>query len=303
MEHVTACPGCSSNQCVEVTSRGLDFVCERVMACQCCGLYFLSPRMDPQELAAYYAEEYSMRFRGNAIPSRQAMVARDQTAIYRTDVLRNWSVLRSGHTLLEVGCGAGNFLSQCRSLGVVASGIEPSRGYAESASKQGLDVLIGHFPGTQPDRTHYDVVAMFHVLEHLPDPLAVLTEVRGLLLPNGRLVVEVPDLDLALGVRWSERYFHRPHLFDFTRASLAHLLGRAGFEIIATNHCDSDRRRRHHLLVVARIADPDSGPSVDSTRARQSLRRLRRWIVLSRFSRPVVAGARRVVGWRHHKPD
>jgi SAM-dependent methyltransferase len=292
MEQVARCPGCDQARFVEVTERGLDFRGERVQACAHCGLFFLSPRMDSEERAAYYEEEYSLRFRGAARPDAAALAPRDRAAQYRAAVLARWGVLRPGTWLLELGCGAGNFLAQCHTRGVAACGVEPSRGYAESGLERGLDIRIGPFPQEHGPRDAYGVIALFHVLEHLPRPLEMLADVRARLAPGGALVVEVPDLDRALGPRWSERYFHRPHLLDFTRATLEQALRRTGFAIEAYDYALTQPRRRHHLLVVARPGEADRAPPTPPGR---TLRRVRRWIRISRVTRPAVVRLRGVL--------
>ena len=135
-----------------------------------------------------------------------------------------------GRRVVDFGCGAGNFLRAVRSSTRSASGVELQKSFNDSLNRDGIPCFheISQVPLS-------DTVFMFHVLEHLPDPLAVLTELKSCLEPGkGTLVVEVPHandflihslqckpfIDFTL---WSQ------HLVLHTRDSLHKLLSAAGF--------------------------------------------------------------------------
>lgn len=295
MERLESCVVCGGRRWTLVSRSGRDFTGQAIHACLGCGVFFQSPRPDTEELARYYQAEYSRRFRGAEEPDAEAMAWRDHLARDRFERLCRAQVLTPGHSLLEIGCGAGNFLRLAHDHGMECRGVEPSRGFAAKAQQGGLAVESGMFPEVHGDLDRYDVIALFHVLEHLPDPLATLTVCREMLENEGRLVVEVPDLSRALGPTWTERYFHLPHLFDFTEASLDGLLRRGGFEPRLHHHARGDRRR-HHLLVVATTAAPrsDGGPrEAETLRLARRVRRRVRWAELLR---PAVEGVKRLLG-------
>lgn len=304
METLSACPVCDGRDWAHVTDRGLDFEFESVQACRGCGTFFQSPRRDATELAAYYAGEYSARYRGGERPDAAAVAYRDAIARYRFELLAGRGVLVPGSTLLEVGCGAGNFLALCREHGMEVWGVEPSRGYAEAAAARGLRVTAGSLPQDHGGLDRYDLVALFHVLEHLPDPRGALREVRRLLAPGGALLLEIPELVRALGLGWTERYFHRPHLFDFPAAALQRLLRAAGYRIELEDYCTAQRRRRHHLLVVARpvaAAGAPAGSAELPDAARQTdrlVRRVRRRLRIAAALAPPYRRLRRLLGGR-----
>jgi 2-polyprenyl-3-methyl-5-hydroxy-6-metoxy-1,4-benzoquinol methylase len=272
----------------------MDFSAQRIHRCDTCGLLFQSPRMDEESLREYYVSEFSLRFRGSEAPDEQALALRDTVAAYRFRWLKEHRILAPGRSLLELGCGAGSFLQLCERFGMLAWGVEPSAGYAAHARSLGLSVENGHFPAARGGRDQYDVVALFHVLEHLPRPRETLAFIRGMLRPGGLLVIEVPDIGRAIGPRWSERYFHVPHLLDFTEDSLRYLLTDGGFEVVARDARAQNRRRRHHLLLAARVAAKAVPPVANAAAMHRLLLRLRFWIAVSRVTRPVVSGARRL---------
>lgn len=135
-----------------------------------------------------------------------------------------------GRHIADFGCGAGSFLAGARAVAASVCGIELQQDSAERLRAAGIPchAALDANAGT------FDAVFAFHALEHLPDPLQVLRQVRSALRPGGRLVVEVPhardllldQLDVAAFRRftlWSQ------HLVLHTRQSLAALLAAAGF--------------------------------------------------------------------------
>ncbi len=137
-----------------------------------------------------------------------------------------------GRRLLEVGCAYGFFLAAARDRGFDVTGVEISEACAEAATRMwGVNVVRGDFM-QQPLEGHYDVIAMFDVIEHMRDPAAVIRRARELLAPGGLLVMETGDLAApwarALGSLW---YFLDPpqHLFYFSAVGLERLVRSSGF--------------------------------------------------------------------------
>ncbi len=293
MQRVTECPVCRASESTLVTRRGRDFGPEQaIYACHDCTAFYLSPRYSETELAEFYAGDYSRRYRGQEEPEAAGIAWRDRIAAERFAQLREWGALPSqGERLLELGCGAGNFLKLCTEVGVDAYGIEPSQGYAGYAIRQGLPVEVGSFPERSGPYPSYHAIALFHVLEHLPDPRESLQQIRDRLEPGGRLFVEVPELSRALGWRFSERYFHAPHLVDYTDHSLRRLLLEAGFR--PTHEVYGPKQRRHHLLIVSEKAESAIVLEPD----RSVLKRVRRWIKIARVTRPLYVALREARGW------
>lgn len=154
---------------------------------------------------------------------------RDLVYAPRLRWLHRHAPLTPGTRLLDVGCGTGGFLDLARRRhGVDCAGVELDPVLAARAADRGLRVATADFT-EHPEET-FDVVTMFQVLEHLPDPEAALARAFGLLRPGGALCVEVPVAD-CLARRLFGRYwfpllppYHR-HLC--TRRSLRLLAARA----------------------------------------------------------------------------
>ena len=138
--------------------------------------------------------------------------------------------------LLDVGTAGGAFLLEARDAGWSVAGIEPMPGAAESARSRGLDVQTGIVESASLPAGRFDAVTMWHVLEHIPEPLATLERLRESLAAGGVLAVEVPNGGSVMARREGADW--RPaepdvHVSQFTRAALGRLLERAGFTVEA----------------------------------------------------------------------
>jgi SAM-dependent methyltransferase len=192
----------------------------------------MSPQPTASELADLYGETYYV-----SVDSRErgydgyVTEAENWRRTFR-DRLRD--LPRVPGKLLDVGAATGFFVEQARATGWDAMGVEPSEWAAAYARNElGVDVRPGTLESLQfPDAT-FDVVTMWEVIEHLPDPRTTLAEVKRILRPGGRLVLSTPDAgSLAArlsGRRWLGWRKVPEHVFFFDRANLDRLLGQSGF--------------------------------------------------------------------------
>jgi SAM-dependent methyltransferase len=208
-----------------------------LLRCQGCGIVFLSPQPPPRMLSAVYAEEYHSHA-ATAAPSGRLFKAMRALCLlpYR---------LRFGHEggtfppfgqgrLLDVGCGTGDYLSAMAALGWQCCGCDIS-GPAVTVARRRVPhakIYRGTLDGLPWGRDSFEAVSLWHTFEHVQDPVGTLKRIRDLLVPGGRLVVAVPNIDSlearALGGRWAEIDIPG-HLFFFSVQTLRALLGRAGF--------------------------------------------------------------------------
>lgn len=136
--------------------------------------------------------------------------------------------------LLDVGCGSGNLLKFARSAGWLATGLEPDPAAAAAArASSGAEVMVGGVEQVPASLTGcFERITMSHVIEHVHDPVDVLSRCRELLAPGGSLWLETPNVDSAghasFGADW--RGLEPPrHLILFNSAALESTLRRAGF--------------------------------------------------------------------------
>jgi SAM-dependent methyltransferase len=144
-----------------------------------------------------------------------------------------------GERVLDLGCGAGRFVAALRDAGVDAVGVELADAALERARRNvpGADLRLVRPDGTLPlGHGEVDVAWCSEVLEHVPDTIALLTEVRRVLKGEGRLLVTVPDHGrlkrTLLALAHYDAHYDPlgQHVRFYTRRSLARALHATGFE-------------------------------------------------------------------------
>jgi 2-polyprenyl-3-methyl-5-hydroxy-6-metoxy-1,4-benzoquinol methylase len=136
-------------------------------------------------------------------------------------------------SLLDVGCGNGQFISRMRSFGWTVSGIDPDPAAVALGSKQGLHIRTG-MVADLPETERYDVITLSHVVEHVSDPVTLLRECAKRLQPNGRLILATPNIN-SLGHSWFERFWRGlevpRHFIIFSPAAFHTCVARAGLVV------------------------------------------------------------------------
>src|SRR2546428_587924 len=165
--------------------------------------------------------------------------ARAWARLHRRKIRENFPPWIGQGRLLDVGCANGRFLHQMKMVGWRVAGVEIDPVAAAKAKAVTPDVFVGD-PVKAPFATGaFDVVTSFHVVEHLPRPLAALARMIGWLAPGGLLIVEVPNAGGArspLVRRHLNRLgFPRP-LVHFTPATMTAMVERAGGRVVAASH-------------------------------------------------------------------
>jgi 2-polyprenyl-3-methyl-5-hydroxy-6-metoxy-1,4-benzoquinol methylase len=99
----------------------------------------------------------------------------------------------SGGSLLDVGCGGGDFIARMRELGWKVAGVETDPVAVERARGRQLEVRQGDLESAAFDDTSFDAITLAHVIEHVYEPLRLLAECRRILKPNGTLAILTPN--------------------------------------------------------------------------------------------------------------
>jgi len=143
----------------------------------------------------------------------------------------------AGKKVLDFGCGAGGFLNRCKEIALVADGVEPD-GDVRDYWREKIEIWpdLSEVPGKK-----YDIITLFHVLEHLHDPRLILRQIADKLESGGSIIVEVPSCDDALITLYDSEEFQdftywSQHLYLFNANSLGLLAKQSGLKVRATRY-------------------------------------------------------------------
>lgn len=139
--------------------------------------------------------------------------------------------------LLELGPGRGYLLDEARRAGFEPTAVEPSPQLAKRIEADfGIAVECGFLDQVQLPARHFGVVCMYHVFEHVEDPVPTLERVAELLAEDGLLVIEVPNFACAMarrrGAGWGAVQLRDLHVSQFTPETLPRVVARAGLEVV-----------------------------------------------------------------------
>ena len=130
--------------------------------------------------------------------------------------------------MLDVGCGSGGYALAARKLGYDVMGIEPSAPHAAAGRELlGLDIVNDVFTPDKVGGRLFDVIMLSHVIEHILDPAAFVSDLLSVLAPGGRLIMITPNagslIAKTLGLRWPMLY-PVDHVSMLSPKAIAHIL-------------------------------------------------------------------------------
>lgn len=231
---VTHCDSCGETRfALFLTKNGY-----RLLRCLNCDLVFLDQVPNDNTLTSLYSRSYfcsslADQGFGDYIAMRSSLEARFRQK------LRNMSKMVKQGTLLDVGCGPGFFLSVARErYDVYGVDISP---FAVDYAVQELRLRVFQASGLGelfgPET--FDIITLWDTVEHLKSPKQILSEIHELLREEGLLVVQTGDVNsfvAKLSGRWWHLYNLPEHLYFFSRDTLANLLTKLGFHVVAIKY-------------------------------------------------------------------
>lgn len=201
-----------------------------IVRCRTCSLVMSNPRDDEATLTRVYSEladtEYAAEHQNRAATAERHL---DVIARYRA---------RPGR-LLDVGCATGVFAGRAHARGWQVWALDASTWAIEraKAAYPGPTFLAGRIEDVALPSAAVDVITMWDVLEHVASPPDTLRRLAGLLDVGGLLVLNVPNVESVMARLMGRRWvlLLREHLWYFSPATIARLLGETGFETLATH--------------------------------------------------------------------
>jgi 2-polyprenyl-3-methyl-5-hydroxy-6-metoxy-1,4-benzoquinol methylase len=201
-----------------------------LIRCTQCGFVFLSPRPDEQEITTFYEEEDYQPHQKNAtsLTERIYQSVRTWNNKYKRRLLEKYIPQGS---ILDYGCGTGEFLLEMQNAGWKTFGLEPAEKAANVAREYGIPL----FDSLKQVETSVEVITLWHVLEHIHHPQVLLKSLKDLLSPNGYLIIAVPNR-----LSWDAQIFKSNwvafdaprHLYHFRPQDMQSLLHSIGFTMI-----------------------------------------------------------------------
>lgn len=189
------------------------------------------PRPEDDKLASYYKS-------GNYISHTDAkssvldkIYQQVKSLMLRRKIKWIESEVSHKGKLLDLGAGTGDFLKEAKTRGWSIFGVEPNAGARKLAAKKGVDLFEDS--ASFPDH-HFDVISMWHVLEHVPDLEKQIKELDRLLKPDGLLVIAVPNFKSYDAKEYKEfwaAYDVPRHLYHFSPQSIKKIFQSIGFSL------------------------------------------------------------------------
>lgn len=207
----------------------------KLITCQNCQLVFYVPRPTHAELADFYNQQsYRQDYAQGVMSSQDFVTNRYQELKKIVSKYQPNLFDKPSKTFLDVGCGLGDLLQMAIADQWQVNGTEISPKAALQAKANIRDqILVGDILSLNLPEYYFDLITIYHVIEHLIDPIPILKKLKRLLKPEGILFIETPNLD-SLGAKirgknWSN-IMPPEHINYYSSQSLANSLTIAGFD-------------------------------------------------------------------------
>lgn len=206
-------------------SSGDELLIDQVVECKNCGLIYINPRI-----------RNDLIIKGYSLGEDSAFVsqARGREITFERSLRFIEKYVKKGK-LLDIGTAGGSFLYVAKKRNWEVYGIEPNKWLCDWGKKNyGIDIKQGTIFDNKFKDNFFDMISLWDVLEHVPDPKKELLEINRVMKKDGVLVVNYPDIgslmSKLMGKRWI--FLLSVHLFYFTRKTIKRILLDSGFEPI-----------------------------------------------------------------------
>ncbi len=212
-----------------------------LVQCNNCGLVFVGERPNNDELYALYGETYFNNDESGEVGYSNYIADEDNIRLTAQGRLRHISRFIEPGRMIDVGCAMGFFIDEAHRMGWQVEGLDVS-GFAVDyvQNRFGHSAYHGSLMDLDLPAGEYDLVTMFDVIEHVPDPKGYMQTVSDLLRPGGVYELATPDIGSVparlTGKRWIGYKLSEEHVYYFSVATLRRMLDEAGFDVLHVRH-------------------------------------------------------------------
>ena len=237
LEDVNECPLCAEADFslhVQATDNLVSRETFNILKCGACGFLLTGPRPAEANAGTYYKslEYVSHSDSSKGLINKLFKIARSYTLGMKVSLVRQ--LHPDAKSILDYGCGTGDFLSAAQKSGLTVTGIEPDAdARAIAASKNNVVPLEPNVLANMP-AAQFDLITLWHVLEHVYSLDETIKALSNLLKPDGKLVIAVPNAgsfdNRIYGAQWAAWDVPR-HIYHFTPADIRRLMLRHGLSV------------------------------------------------------------------------
>jgi len=284
------CPLCNATGEFDFSSKDLMFQGNQTYSyhrCISCNLIYQHPIPSDKEIADFYPESYTVYkqpCRTHFTPLQLSFLKqRHGYKQLKTGLLSDFfaTILRREYVndivdyvenglALDIGCGNGEYLLRLKSIGWKCKGVEFNDKAVSICLSNGLDIFQGDLKSAKFGSSTFDLVTAHHLLEHVPDPNELFSEISRLLKPGGRLLIRTPNAK-ALGRSWFGTNWYANdvprHLYLYSKGNLTKLAQGHGLTPV-----------KIHTIVKSKLLLKSYDYKSGNTGKPSKKRKLRKWL-------------------------
>jgi SAM-dependent methyltransferase len=235
------CPMCAHDS-GKTVARGKDYEYRTAeeeftfIKCDSCGLIYLNPRPASEEMNRIYPDNY---YAYDVKKRRNSLVTAIRNRMEKKKIDTYTEFIGINADVMDVGCGDGRLLKLMQEFGPKdwrLFGIDINENALKLAREAGFEVELARLENFDAGDKLFDLLTLFQVIEHVPDPRIMLQKMFDLLKPGGIVAIETPNLSGMDYYLFKRRYwggYHFPRHFTlFTPVTLSQMMEKVGYDVL-----------------------------------------------------------------------